>query len=59
MKVKSHLSDSRWIDIHSVNCYFCGELKDERDCINADEYNVNDGGSICQKCLDERVTDES
>ena len=37
----------------SVNCYFCGVLKDEKDCIHADEYNENDGGSICQKCLTE------
>ena len=36
----------------SVNCYFCGELFNESDCINADEFNDNDGGSICEKCLD-------
>ena len=40
------------IDRHSVNRYFCGKLVDERDCINADEYNENDGGSICSECLD-------
>ncbi len=37
----------------SVNCYFCGVLKDEKDCIHADEYNENDGGSICHRCLTE------
>lgn len=41
---------SNWIDKHSVNCYFCGELVDERDCMPADEWNRNDGGSICSKC---------
>ena len=35
----------------SVNCYFCGLLFDERDCFRADEYNEQDGGSICQKCI--------
>ena len=35
----------------SVNCYFCGLLKDEKDCIHADEFNNNDGGSICHRCL--------
>lgn len=39
-----------WIDKHSVDCYFCGELADERDCIPADEYNGNDGGDICPAC---------
>lgn len=41
---------SNWIDKHSVNCYFCGDLVDERDCMNADEWNGYDGGSICPKC---------
>ena len=40
-----------WIDEHSVNCYFCGIEFDERDGINADEYNNNDGGTICPECL--------
>jgi len=40
-----------WVDRHSVNCYFCGILVDERDCKNADNYNNDDGGSICRKCL--------
>jgi hypothetical protein len=39
-----------WIDKHSVNCYFCNELVDERDCIPADNYNNFDGGDICPKC---------
>jgi hypothetical protein len=40
-----------WIDKHSVNCYFCGALVDERECTPADEYNNNDGGDICRDCL--------
>ena len=43
----------RWAEKHGVNCYFCGFLVDERDCTNADNYNNNDGGSICQNCLKE------
>ena len=35
---------------HSVNCYFCGNLVDERDCLPADDYNGGDGGSICAEC---------
>ena len=37
----------------SINCYFCGLLFDGRDCWNADEYNEQDGGNICEKCLTE------
>ena len=37
---------------HSVNCYFCGVLFDERDSCAADEFNNNDGGSICPNCLE-------
>jgi len=40
-----------WISKHSVNCYFCSELVDERDCMPADPYNENDGGDICPDCL--------
>jgi len=40
-----------WVGKHSVNCYFCGNLFDERDGTNADPYNNNDGGSICPDCL--------
>lgn len=47
-----------WIDRHSVNCYFCGELVDERDCSPANAYNNNDGGSICPKCLGEKERGE-
>ena len=39
---------------HSVNCYFCNELVDERDCTPADDYNNNDGGDICEPCQDKR-----
>ena len=35
---------------HSVNCYFCGNLVDERDCTPADDYNGGDGGDICPEC---------
>jgi len=42
---------NNWIDKHSVGCYFCGILFDERDGQNADDYNGNDGGSICPDCL--------
>jgi len=38
------------IDKHSVNCYFCNELVDERECLPADNYNDNDGGDICPVC---------
>jgi hypothetical protein len=43
----------RWIN-HSVGCYFCGTLFDEREGYNANEYNNNDGGTICPKCFTER-----
>ena len=36
-----------WIDRHSVNCFKCGELVDERECIPG-----KDGeGDICPACL--------
>jgi len=41
-----------WLEKHSVNCYFCGKLFDERDGQNADSYNNNNGGSICPECLE-------
>ncbi len=47
---KAALLRPTWIDRHSVNCYFCGELIDERDCQPADEYNNDDGGTICPNC---------
>ncbi len=46
------------IERHSVNCYFCGKLVDERDCIPADEFNNNDGGDICPKCLSDKKIDQ-
>lgn len=42
--------DESWIDKHSVNCYFCGTLCDERECIPADEHNDGDGGDMCPGC---------
>lgn len=46
-----HYLEDRWIDRHSVNCYFCGILFDEREGLPADDYNYNDGGDICPDCL--------
>lgn len=40
----------------SVNCYFCGEIFDERYTINADPYNEGDGGEVCRGCL-QRILD--
>jgi hypothetical protein len=34
----------------SVNCYFCGQHVDKRDCIPVDDFNGNDGGSQCHEC---------
>lgn len=45
----------QWIDRHSVNCYFCGRFFDEREGTNADEYNNNNGGSICPYCASWRI----
>ena len=39
-----------WIDRHSVNCYDCGALVDERDAVDGDEW-TGDGGSLCKECL--------
>jgi len=46
------MTQPNWIDRHSVNCYFCDALVDERECSPADPYNNNDGGDICPDCLD-------
>lgn len=43
------------IDKHSVNCYFCGELVDERECTPADDLNEKDGGSCCPKCREKKA----
>ena len=48
---ENNCCDNCVTDKHSVGCYFCGRLVDERECIPADEYNENDGGSICPECL--------
>ena len=39
---------------HTINCYECGNLADERDCVpNTKEHNGNDGGGeICPNCQD-------
>ena len=47
-----------WIDKHSINCYFCGELVDERECYPADKLNNNDGGDACVDCFTQKITDE-
>ena len=39
-------SEPGWIDRHSVNCFVCGELVDERDCIPGPEGE----GDICPEC---------
>ena len=38
----------------SVNCYFCSGLYYGSECLPADAYNDNDGGSICPCCVDEK-----
>lgn len=38
----------RWIDSHSVNCFECGELVDERDCTTG----IDGEGNYCPSCLD-------
>ena len=38
----------------TVNCYFCSALSYDSECIPADEYNNNDGGSICPICVEEK-----
>ena len=38
--------DERTIDRHSVNCFECGELVDERECIPG----VDGEGDICEVC---------
>ena len=37
-----------WIDSHSVNCFICHKLIDERDCIP--NPNNDEGGEICPDC---------
>ena len=39
---------------HSVNCYFCADSFDEREGIDASPFNDNDGGTICQSCLEKQ-----
>ncbi len=36
----------QWIDRHSVNCFICGELADERECCTG----KGGEGSICPRC---------
>lgn len=48
---KSYVPDE---DRHSVNCYFCGKLFDEREGVSADQWNENDGGEACPECAKER-----
>ena len=38
-----------WIDRHSVNCFVCNDLVDERDCIPG----KGGEGDICPKCQKE------
>jgi len=46
--------DEPWVASHSVNCYFCGTLFDERDGIAADRWNSGDGGTACPTCAETR-----
>lgn len=39
-----------WIDRHSVNCYICGKLFDERESYGT----TDDGGDICEDCWKKR-----
>ena len=41
----------RWLERHSVNCYFCGLLFDEREGVPANPFNGNDGGDCCPDCV--------
>lgn len=47
---KEEPAEPSWLDRHSVNCFFCEELVDERECTPADELNMNQGGSCCPTC---------
>jgi len=49
---------NNWIEKHSVNCYFCGTLVDERECMPADEFNDNNGGDICLNYIAKKATDK-
>ena len=51
-------NEPSWIVNHSINCYFCGKLFDEREGYPADEFNNNDGGTICPECLKEKKNDK-
>ena len=39
-------SNDRWIDAHSVNCFRCGLLADERECMPG----PGGEGEICPAC---------
>lgn len=38
--------DKKTIDKHSVNCFICGNLCDERECMPG----IDNEGSICPEC---------
>jgi hypothetical protein len=51
--------ENKMIDLdHSVNCYYCGTLFDEREGVHADPYNNNDGGEICPQCQEKIAAGE-
>lgn len=54
MLEESGENNPRWVDRHSVNCYFCGILFDERDGVPAGQWNNNDGGTACPECARQR-----
>lgn len=39
--------EDRWIDRHSVNCYYCGRLFDERESVG---HGPDGGGEVCVDC---------
>lgn len=45
-------NQATWVERHSINCYRCGKLADERVCVpNTGEYGGNDdGGELCPTC---------
>ncbi len=47
-----HPEDEPYDDANTVDCWFCGELFPDKECSNADEFNNNNGGSVCRDCRD-------
>ena len=45
----------KWIEKHSVNCFICHELVDERNCIHGN----NGEGNICPNCQKDYTLSEN